>query len=316
MMSEASLQQLERDVEVARARLVGNLTTLRSPSSFSEFKEGLKFEALSARDALIEQAQSTAQSTVAGIINDMKARAAANPAAVLAIGAGIAWQLIRHPPIATALIGTGLYSLLRTTPADNGSGRQIDYFAQAKQRLGEQVGDVAAIAREQAMDLAAVAKEQALDMAGTVQEQAGGLADRAKEKVQQWRDDARQAVGHATSQVQGALGHATAEVQEQAALTAHRTSAAFGDARQIAEDAVARASASARRTAGRLTDDARQSAAELTARARMTAGHASSSVQQALNDQDLRDKVLIGVAGLAVAAALGIAYQRRQNEEA
>jgi glutamate synthase domain-containing protein 2 len=48
----------------------------------------------------------------------------------------------------------------------------------------------------------------------------------------------------------------------------------------------------------------------------MTAGHASSSVQQALNDQDLRDKVLIGVAGLAVAAALGIAYQRRQNEEA
>ena len=47
----------------------------------------------------------------------------------------------------------------------------------------------------------------------------------------------------------------------------------------------------------------------------MTADQASTSVQQTLSDQDLRDKVLIGVAGLAVAAALGSAYQRRQNED-
>jgi hypothetical protein len=78
---------------------------------------------------------------------------------------------------------------------------------------------------------------------------------------------------------------------------------------------VARASTSARHTAGRLTEDARQSAADLRARAAVTADQASTSVQQTLSDQDLRDKVLIGVAGLAVAAALGSAYQRRQNED-
>jgi hypothetical protein len=228
-MSEASLQQLEREVEAARARLVSDLTILRSPASFSEFKEELKHEALDAKDALIEKAQSTVQSTVEGIVDDIKARAAANPAAVLAIGAGIAWRLIRHPPIATALIGTGLYSLLRTTPARNGSGREVDYFAQAKQRLGEQAGDLASAAGEQAMDLAAVAKERALEMAGTVTEHAGELADSAKERARQWSGNARQAIGQATSQVQNAVGHATAEVQEQAASAMHRTSVAFGD---------------------------------------------------------------------------------------
>jgi hypothetical protein len=303
-MSDANLQQLEREVEAARARLVSDLTILRSPASFSEFKEELKHEALDAKDALIDKAQSTMQSTVDGIVDDIKARAAANPAAVLAIGAGIAWRLIRHPPIATALIGTGLYSLFRTTPARNGSGRQVDYLAQAKQRLGEQAGDLASAATDRAMEMAGTVKEHAVEMADSLREQAAELAEGAQERAQQLSDEARQAVGHAA-----------ADVQDRAASAAQRTSAALGDARQIAEDAVARASASARRQTARLADEARQSGADFSARAAVTADRASSSVQQALNDQDLRDKVLIGVAGLAVAAALGIAYQRRQNDD-
>jgi hypothetical protein len=312
MMSDASLQQLERDVEAARARLVSNLSTLCSPASFTAFKEDLKYEAFEAKDALIGKARSTFD----GIVDDIKARAAANPAAVLAIGAGIAWRLIRHPPIATALIGTGLYSLLRTAPARDGSGRPVDYVAHARQRFGEQAGDLASAAKDQLTHVASAAKdeftdaagavrERAVEMASTVGEQTTQLAEDAREKVQQWSDDARQGIAHASAQV-----------QERAASAAQQTSAAFGDARQIAEDAVARASASARRQTGRLTREARQTSADLAARATVTAERASSSVQQAFNDQDFRDKILIGVAGLAVAAALGIAYQRRQDNDA
>jgi len=47
------------------------------------------------------------------MVEDMKAKASENPAATLAISAGLAWRLLRHPPIATALIGAGLFSLLR-----------------------------------------------------------------------------------------------------------------------------------------------------------------------------------------------------------
>jgi hypothetical protein len=33
-----------------------------------------------------------------------------------AIGAGLIWHLVRHPPITTILIGLGMYGLMRTEP--------------------------------------------------------------------------------------------------------------------------------------------------------------------------------------------------------
>ena len=68
------LANLEREVELARARLAGNLSTLVSTETYSEFKEDVKDEARSA---------------VANIVENLKARAAANPVAALAIGAGL-----------------------------------------------------------------------------------------------------------------------------------------------------------------------------------------------------------------------------------
>src|SRR5687767_15838427 len=99
-MSEPSLNQLEREVEAARARLASDLATLRSPTTFSEFTHDLKAEALGTKDAMVEKAKSSVQSSVQGFVDELKAKAAANPGAVLAIGAGIAWRLFQRPPIA------------------------------------------------------------------------------------------------------------------------------------------------------------------------------------------------------------------------
>ena len=112
-----TLPELERDVEAARAKLARDLSTLRSPATSSEFIAAVKEEALDAKNMLIDKAKSGLQSTVRGFVEDLKARAAANPAAALAIGAGIAWRLFQKPPIATALVGAGLVSLFRTSPA-------------------------------------------------------------------------------------------------------------------------------------------------------------------------------------------------------
>jgi hypothetical protein len=38
-------------------------------------------------------------------------------------------------------------------------------------------------------------------------------------------------------------------------------------------------------------------------------------VGRAVSDDDVRDQLLLGVAGLAVVAALGIAYQSRTGDE-
>ena len=95
-------RKLEREVEIARSRLKSDLSVLSSPRTYAAFKEDLKSEA---------------NSTVYNLVDGLKARAAANPAAALAIGAGIAWRVIERPPIAAALIGAGLFSLFRTTPS-------------------------------------------------------------------------------------------------------------------------------------------------------------------------------------------------------
>jgi hypothetical protein len=42
--------------------------------------------------------------------------------------------------------------------------------------------------------------------------------------------------------------------------------------------------------------------------------HQASRAAQSLTDQDNRDNLLLGAAGLAVVAALGVAYQRRNAE--
>jgi len=226
------LANLERDVELARARLTGNLSTLVSTDTYSEFKEDVKDEARSA---------------VAQILENLKARAAANPAAALAIGAGLTWRLLQRPPITATLIGAGLISLLRTTPISSNGHFERDYFSEGKERLKEQVGD-----------LVDNAKDQAAGVAHVVGEHVSEFAESASEKAQKWSGDA-----------------ATGAKEQVTSLS---------------------------RQAFRAADDGLQSLSE-----------ASSAVRTQLNQPDVRDNLLLGVAGVAVVAALGIAYQRRNT---
>jgi len=235
------LQNLEHEVETARARLASDLSSLSSADTYSEFQRDLKHEA---------------RYRLHGMVDEVKARAAANPAAALAIGAGITWKLIERPPIAAALIGAGLLSLWRTTRLGTNDQSERDYLSEGRERLKEQVGD-----------LAGSVKDQAVEMAGVVKNQASEFADTAKEKVRQWS------------------ASAASELKEGAATVA-----------QHAYDSL---------------DEARESAAAVPATASAMVRQASAAIHESLRDHDARDKILLGAAGLAVAAALGIAYQRR-----
>src|SRR5215212_669470 len=198
-MSEPNLHQLEREVEGARAKLAADLAVLRSPDTFSEFTEGLKSETLGAKDALVERAKSSVQSTIEGFVEDLKGKAAANPTAALAIGAGIAWRLFRHPPVATALVGAGLVSLLRTTPWRSNGYISEDYMSHAKERLIEQSTDFAGTMKDHAVAMGETVKEKATELAGTAQEKAAELAGTAKEQVQQWSGQAQSAAQKAAA---------------------------------------------------------------------------------------------------------------------
>jgi hypothetical protein len=120
-MTESQLESLERDVETARKRLTEDLALLRRPSAQSEFKQELMFRAVRTKDDFIHQARSAALGRAQQFLEDIKRRAAANPAAVLAIVAGLIWRLARHPPISSILVGLGVAGLLKTDPASGPS---------------------------------------------------------------------------------------------------------------------------------------------------------------------------------------------------
>ena len=244
-MGGASLGKLEQDVELARSRLAEDLSTLRSPTTVSEFTDGLKREAGQAKDVLVEKARSTIQSTAQDFVQDLKAKAAANPMAALAIGAGLGWQFLRRPPIATTLVAAGMFSLLRTSsiqPDMNGQGDQLAY---AKDRLKQQAGDLAGKVGDLASDAVEKVKEHAGEMAGAVGEQMRNVSAQHPDALDQ-------------------LKKGGGEVVERAAAVANQASSAFNDA---------------------------------------------------VGDAQVRDNLLLGAAGMAVAAALGLAYRRRVQEQ-
>jgi len=104
-MSAAELNALERDVEQARARFADDLARLRSPTNLARLKNDLWADVRETKDELVDKAKDAAKDGAQRLAAELKARAAANPLATIAIGAGLAWRLVHRPPIATVLVG-------------------------------------------------------------------------------------------------------------------------------------------------------------------------------------------------------------------
>jgi hypothetical protein len=241
MMADLSLLEHEREVERSRAKLTQDLAVLCSSDTFAAFTDGLKKEVVGTRDAYWEK---------------LKARAAANPAAVIAIGAGLAWRLIQRPPIASTLIGVGLFSLWKTEPKSSydATGRRLDYVQQSKESLKEQ----AAQAFSAASDIAGKAQEAATAKGSEVWEG-------AKEKIRDWQDSVGDVVTDTTSKLKSS------------------GESIWDDIRPRQHDLVDQIGNPAK-AEGRVRDD------------------------------DTRNQLLLGIAGVAIAAALGIACQKRLSD--
>jgi ElaB/YqjD/DUF883 family membrane-anchored ribosome-binding protein len=234
------VKKLEQEANDARARLKSDLLVLSSSHTYEAFKEDLRTEA---------------NDTLSKLIDGAKARVAANPAAALAIGAGIAWRIIERPPIAATLIGAGLFSLFRTSPPRRSPLEKRDYLFEGQARLKEQVGDFVAEVRDEVVDMANLATNRASEVAGA-----------------------------ATEKVRDVASAATSKTRESAANLGQRVSDVMNDAEEFISEAPSRV--------GRM------------------AQAATATLDDAISDAKTRDTILLGVAGLAVATALGIAFQR------
>jgi hypothetical protein len=183
-MTTGELNRLEGEVEEARNRLTADLDRLRAPDTFSNFKADLMQEARNAKDDWIGKTKDAARH----LLEDTKNRAAANPVAAAAIGAGLLWHLVRHPPITLLLVGAGVFSLLRTNPQQPSVAvDMISHVGEVAQRATEKVGEWSADATEAAA-------------------RAGEFAGSVKAKVGEWtaqsRDTAEDGIANVTSNAQ------------------------------------------------------------------------------------------------------------------
>jgi hypothetical protein len=266
-MSQAELTALERDVEQARSRLAKDLARLRSPATFSAFKD----ELMERKDEIVDQARESARGTAQRVLDDLKDKAVANPAAALAIGAGLAWRLVRHPPIASLLVGVGVVSLLRTTTSPSRSKQPYMGLYDEDAGAGSNDRGIAARASE--------------------------LAGSLKERVQDWSSDAGETARDTVAQL------------------TDKAAAMAGRASEAAHDRMAQLTDKAAAMTDRASEAARETATQISHKAADMADRASTALHDAMPEREARDKLLLGTAALAVAAAVGIAYQRRNQEE-
>ena len=253
-MSQADLNALERNVEQARARFANDLARLRSPVNLARFKDELWAEARETKDELVEKTKEAAKDGAQRVLTQLTERVAANPAAALAIGAGLAWRLFHRPPIATLLVGMGLVGLLRTSPSQHSSQPYMGLHDEDPKPRRNDAGNASLAA----------------------------FADAAKEKVQDWSAHTGEAVRQTGTQI-----------ADKTASVADRASAMLHDA----------------------GDAARDTMTEIADKAASIADRASHRLRDTIPDQDDRDTYLLGAAALAVAAAVGIAFQRRTQED-
>ena len=279
----SDVDTLERDVEAARARLVNRVAQLKAPP-ISGVKDELVAEATEYKDEVIDSAKQKVTDAIDGFVSDIKRRAADNPVAVAAIGAGIAWRLWQKPPIATLLVGAGVAALfgrssvreIEVDPYD--ADRPAGYVPGGVGGYG--YGTTRGMIEQKVIGGATVAAE-------TAREKAEELRDRAAEL----KDSALRSTGELTNRAR----ESAAELRETVVRSAGEL---MGNARQSADQL----RNSAVRSSGQALDTVSSYASEARSRIQPAREYAEDVVRD--------NGVYLGLAALAVGAAAGIGFMQ------
>jgi ElaB/YqjD/DUF883 family membrane-anchored ribosome-binding protein len=245
-MSE--VDALERDVEVARARLVNRVAQLKAPP-ISGVKDELVADATDYKDEVIDSAKQKVTDAIDGFVSDVKRRAADNPVAVAAIGAGIAWKLWQKPPITTLLVGAGVAALFGRS-----SVREIDVDPYDPDRpsgyvpggvAGYGYGTTAGAIEQKVIGGATVAIETAREKAGELRDRVGEMTDSALRSAGELRDNAVRSAGELMDNARRSAGdlresavRSTGQAGDSLSAYARDTRARIQPARNYAEDVV------------------------------------------------------------------------------
>jgi hypothetical protein len=305
----ARLAHLEREVEAARHKLASDLAAIRSPDGFGELRSTLKHAASELRD----DAEDRALSIASGVVEKLKAKAAANPAALLAIGAGLLWHFAKRPPVTATLLGIGLLNLMRTPVPAEGRRSGNGFLNEAGGNLVRQAGEALDAVGEAGLGAVDAGWDKASVLAADVGKRVEGMAGTATASMRAGAKRARDATLE--------LGETVVEATREGMAAAH----------DATSDLTARSIKAARELVGK---DAHEQDERLSAAASSRSnGHSHSEQYGAPDDyfedmpddedqdeETIRDRpsipvdtLLLSGAGLAVAATCALVLFRRDT---
>jgi hypothetical protein len=251
---------LEREAEARRAQLAQTFDELRARVTPGHVL-----------DRLVDYATDSGGTD---FFRNLRDQTVANPLALGIVGAGLAWLMFSNGRAARRPLGAHY----------RGRGRMRTYFADARERAGNALGEAAAGARDRAADAAYRASEAA----GSIGATARTAKDAALETASQWREAAGSAAASLRDTTSSTYGQARSRVGE--------TRAALGGAASTVYGGVAQ-------SAGRTADGMKAFATG--------AATTSRDMFDFCCDQPL---VLAGL-GIALGAAVGAAFPSTETED-
>jgi hypothetical protein len=303
-----SLQQIKRETEQTRAGLTDTVEQLRTSvaDTASDIRQRISPEHIKA------EVSDYIRSRGEQLLDDVTAAARRNPMQAVAIGASVAYPLLRIAraiPLPVLMVGAGLFFAGSKT-GQAASQKAMDMASDLSDEVQRRAHDV----RDQVAESAAAAKAFASDNLDRLRDTVSGGTDQVGQAAGQFNAAANR-VGATLASGSDSLKDKAASLGASAADQANdlkdRTLRAVGAAASSVQDIASDAASSARRAAGTAADaglnavkTARDTASDLT-------GRAGKTFLETIEQNPL---VVAGV-GLLVGALIASALPRSDIED-
>jgi hypothetical protein len=301
-----SVQQIKRETEATRAGLTDTVDQLRTTvaDTATEIKERLRPDAIKAE--VSEYVRSRGEKLLA----DVKEAAQRNPMQAVAVGASVAYPLLRVAraiPIPILMIGAGLFF------AGSKKGRDLT------QQASDVASDLAETTRQRGADLA----EQFSQTAVAARDYATDTLEKTKGAIVGSTDKFRRSSSEVTGIGTGRVAAHLQDVRDTANAAADSLSSGFtdvaGKVADVARDAAGSLQdkvAGATTTLSQTVSDAGKSGQELFDSARKQAVDTGQRGSQSIKDTMEQNPLLVAGVGLLIGGFLASVLPKLQVEDA
>lgn len=299
-----SLHQIKRETETTRAGLTNTVEQLRSTvtDTAADIRDRLRPEAIKA------EVSDYFKSRGEQLLTDVNEAARRNPMQAVAVGASVAYPLLRVAraiPVPILMIGAGLFF------AGSKTGRDLT------QQASDKASDLADIARQQTQDLSDQIARTAADArdyaSGALETVTSGIADGA-EQFRHTGDRTGisrpgvtsnlQTVRDATEAAKSSVKRGVSNLQDRATAIASDTSAAIQDKISDVSSVL-----------GQSAIEGKQAGRELLTNTRDRVSDVSQRASRTINDTIAENPLLVAGVGLVLGGLIASALPKFQVED-